>query len=438
MGMVFTGSNVLTWSIALGTPMVLLGEHLGASTAQIGALYSFAFLLAPLQILATTLIPRFGYKKLALFSWGTRTLFLIIPVWAALQGGAADSSLQLNAFIFSLFALCLIRTLGIATAFPWVMEWVPDNLRARYYACENLTLSSIAVISLILSALLLNFLPTGQAYALLYGMSFVGGIAATYAISRIPDVTPKCPPSPSANLLKDSLRICTDRTPLRGYLCFHLFFGLCNVAYVPFTTYYLRAETDMSDSAILSLSVIGFISMAITSYILQKIMARLGMRNGFYIWAGIMLIQALYWLAILLGADVLLKLLPLSHVLNGIAAACFMCVHMKYLAQLSDTGNRALILSVFGAIVGLFGGLTPILWGWILKGSGADGGAMNLGAFTCFFVLMALTFALLPISIRRFQLSEDQQPIVFNPSALLRPDRIFTALGQLYVDSKKK
>lgn len=39
----------------------------------------------------------------------------------------------------------------------------------------------------------------------------------------------------------------------------------------------------MSDSAILSLSVIGFISMAITSYILQKIMARLGMRNGFYI-----------------------------------------------------------------------------------------------------------------------------------------------------------
>lgn len=150
-----------------------------------------------------------------------------------------------------------------------------------------------------------------------------------------------------------------------------------------------------------------------------------------------MLIQALYWLAILLGADVLLKLLPLSHVLNGIAAACFMCVHMKYLAQLSDTGNRALILSVFGAIVGLFGGLTPILWGWILKGSGAAGGAMNLSAFTCFFVLMALTFALLQISIRRFQLSEDQQPIVFNPSALLRPNRIFTALGQLYVDSKK-
>ena len=50
----FGGFNGLTWMMSLGTPMVLLIEHLGGSTIQVGMASSFVFLLLPVQVLATS------------------------------------------------------------------------------------------------------------------------------------------------------------------------------------------------------------------------------------------------------------------------------------------------------------------------------------------------------------------------------------------------
>jgi len=66
--------------VVLGTPAVLLAESLGANTFQVGLLYSFVFLLLPVQVIATATLPRFGYKKQVIFGWAIRTLFLVIPI----------------------------------------------------------------------------------------------------------------------------------------------------------------------------------------------------------------------------------------------------------------------------------------------------------------------------------------------------------------------
>ena len=83
-GLLFGFFNALTWQIGIGTPMVLFCEELGATAAQVGSAYSFVFILTPIQVLATALLPRFGYKKVMLGGWALRSVFLAVPVWLAI------------------------------------------------------------------------------------------------------------------------------------------------------------------------------------------------------------------------------------------------------------------------------------------------------------------------------------------------------------------
>ncbi len=60
-GLLFGFFNALTWQIGIGTPMVLFAERLGASSFQVGLAYSFVFLLTPVQVVATALLPHYGF-----------------------------------------------------------------------------------------------------------------------------------------------------------------------------------------------------------------------------------------------------------------------------------------------------------------------------------------------------------------------------------------
>ena len=82
-GLVFGFFNAINWQVALGTPMVLLAEALGASPVQVGAAYSFVFILTPVQVLATPLLHRFGFRQLMSAGWGLRSLFLLPAIFVA-------------------------------------------------------------------------------------------------------------------------------------------------------------------------------------------------------------------------------------------------------------------------------------------------------------------------------------------------------------------
>lgn len=90
-GLVFAFFNALAWQIGIGTPMVLFAEELGASPFQVGLAYSFVFVLTPVQIVATALLPRFGFKAVMLGGWRTRSFFLGVPAVLALLAMRAGS-----------------------------------------------------------------------------------------------------------------------------------------------------------------------------------------------------------------------------------------------------------------------------------------------------------------------------------------------------------
>jgi hypothetical protein len=63
---------------------------------------------------------------------------------------------------------------------------------------------------------------------------------------------------------------------------------------------------------------------------------------------------------------------------------------MKYLPSVCPENQRALTTSIHSSVVGLLGGISPILWGLALRPSGAESG-MHVPIFLfflCFSVLL--------------------------------------------------
>src|SRR4051812_18609231 len=95
--------NSLTWQIAIGTPMVLFAGELGATSFQVGLAYSFVFLLTPVQVAATALLPRYGFKRVALGGWGARSFFLAIPIVLAALTPTTPRPWMIHTLIWSVF-----------------------------------------------------------------------------------------------------------------------------------------------------------------------------------------------------------------------------------------------------------------------------------------------------------------------------------------------
>src|SRR3954466_4991813 len=136
-GLTFAFFNALAWQIGIGTPMVLFAEQLGATPFEVGLAYSFVFILTPVQIVSTALLPRFGFKALMLGGWRTRSFFLAVPAVLAVLAMRGERPWMVHALVVSVFCFCLFRSIGAASGTAWFYAILPATLRGRYFASDQ-------------------------------------------------------------------------------------------------------------------------------------------------------------------------------------------------------------------------------------------------------------------------------------------------------------
>ena len=213
----FSFFNATTWMIALGTPLVLLAGELGASSFEVGLIYAFVFLLLPVQILATSTLPRFGYKRQIIFAWLTRGIFLFIPLTLALLSPEQPQRWMVLALIFSTLGFSFFRTLGSCAIMPLLYETLPENVRGRYFSTDQAIIGTSGIITLLFCAYLFRILPTYEAFAWQYGYAILGTGMTVFYLIRIKD-----PPKPKQvdfkEIIHETPAVCLRRSPFHGTL----------------------------------------------------------------------------------------------------------------------------------------------------------------------------------------------------------------------------
>jgi MFS family permease len=397
-GFFFGGFNGLTWMIALGTPMVLLAEHLGASTLQVGLASSFVFLLLPVQVLATASLSRLGCKRQMMLGWGLRALFLLVPLGLALAAPPRPAPWMANLLVASVFGFCAFRAFGSAAHLPWFASILPLEIRGRFFATDGSVTSLVGVATLLACAALFAEHPGWPAFAAVYGIALVGSAGALASLSRLPDA-PRPRPEPLASLPREARRLCLAPGPFRHYLGISILSASVAAALGPFGVYYLKVEAQLASGSILTYSAAQFAGSIAGSFAIRRAVDRVSLRRFFQLALAFAAAVHGFWLALVTGA----ALLPLLHgifFVYGVSISISNTVHFTYLASLGRDDERALMVAVFTAAFGFYSGLVPILWGLVLRGAGAEP-SMHVGAFAALFALgLALDAVLFPLYAR--------------------------------------
>jgi MFS family permease len=418
--------NATTWMIGLGTPLVLLAGQLGASSFEVGLAYAFVFLLLPVQILATSTLPRFGYKRQILFGWASRGVFLLVPLGLALLAPARPERWMVQALIASTFFFSLFRALGSCGVMPLVYATLPERVRGRYFSTDQAVTGISGILTLLFCAALFRFLPIYQAFAWQYLYAILGVFLTLYFLGRVKD-----PPKPRETSLRDILAetpaLCLRRSPFRQYLLFMMAFALMGTALVPLMAYYLKTEARLGSDRIMLYTAIQYAGAIIGTLIMRNRVDRIGVKPVFRLSLLLGASLSTYWFFLVTGNGALAAGLPFAYFLFGVSASQWLTAHLKYMPRVCDDSRQALHVSVHSSVIGLIGGLAPILWGYLVRMPGSQPGIQR-EVFAYYFLILLVIQLVLFFYVPRLTSRHRERPALPFGNAVLRPFRYMGGL----------
>ena len=435
-GLAFGFFNAITWQIALGTPMVLFAERLGASTFIVGLVYSFVFLLTPIQTMAAFLIPKFGYKKLMLACWFLRSLFMFPLIWMAWIEPDASDAWPLLLFVFCIFAFCFFRAIGGSAQVPWLYAIIPEKSRGRFFGSDQIFSSISSIATLLLCAFLFSYLDLFRALFWEFLLAFGGSVLSLICLAALVDA-----PKPKARNVNQTGLVAKaylgKPSDYRYYLGVHLLLVCCSTTLPPFATYFLKVVQGVPASDILSLVALQSIGVIASAILVKRTIDTVGPRSIFILALILMAGLACLWSAILQGYISGFWIYAICYALMGGGACLWFTANINYMPHLMDEKERHIMLAVNASIVSIVSGLAPVLWGFLLKDQSdqAETG-MNIGWFQVYFVaLFALSICLIP-AIARIRVTDLDRAKPFNLAAeIWRPFRAITLFTSNYPDA---
>ncbi|MBI5770272.1 MAG: hypothetical protein HZA93_21020 [Verrucomicrobia bacterium] len=430
-GLTFAFFNALAWQIGIGTPMVLFAEQLGATPFQVGLAYSFVFVLTPVQIVSTALLPRYGFKAVMLGGWRTRSFFLAVPaVLAAVALLRGPLPWMVAALVWSVFFFCVFRSIGAASGVAWFYAILPAGLRGRYWANDQFVAAVASVGTLLACAALFALLPVYWALLVQYAIALVGSTISYFSLRQLPDA--ERPASISLRtVLRDTPRHLLRPSPFRSYVWLAVIFAIISTPIPPFAAYYLKVGPALSSGQIMLFEVLRYAGVMVAAWTIRRRIDITGAKPFFLLALGLYLLVAVYWWCYLRNGFGGIAGVFAVYFLIGLGAATWAIANLNYLPKLLAADDRTLVVSIHGALTAFVGGLSPIVWGHFLK-HGGPARAFDAGVFQWFFVSVAVGALVASPLIAR--LPEDKghpvEPILIG-NAILRPMRAATYLVNL-------
>ncbi|MCX7668861.1 MAG: MFS transporter, partial [Anaerolineae bacterium] len=235
-----------------GPVFILFLTELGLDKAQIGLLLAFFPLAGVIAPLVAPLVARLGYKRVFVALWGTRKAvvagLLLTPFIAARWGPAG--TLRFVAADIAAFALC--RAIAETGMYPWMREFVPDRVRGRFAAMDNILATFFGFLAISFAGSVIGQRPGLDGYMMLIGIGVVFGVLAVIAIAFVPGGAPQH----AVGSVRPNLRVTWATLHDRRFLRFLIGTGLMTLAVVPLNSFlalFAREHLGLSQANVIFL-----------------------------------------------------------------------------------------------------------------------------------------------------------------------------------------
>ncbi len=391
----FALANALSWSIALGAPLILYARSLGAGDALLGVLAAIPPLLVVLHVPGAHLLPRLGYRRMMIFGWGARSLVLLGVVATALF--CHSPAARLFGLFLCIMIFSTVRGLAGGAWMPWVSELIPEDVRGKFFLRDQLFGQSGNFAAILIAGAVLLGHPQPWQFAILFLLAATGGAVSVWCLTFVPDIAapPHTAAPPHIAAQQTPARNATARAAIhdrptgqpaervslprmmrnktfRRMCVFNVLYMLVLGALNVFTITYLRGVAGFSESAIVLCSGMAVFGGVLSLFWCGRVLDRAGSKP---VMALSLLVFVLIFMAWWGLAGRALAPHPLTigllYTLMGMAGLNFAAANNRLQSLVIPRAGRNHYFAIFLVAVNGAAGLSPLTWGFILGGIGA-------------------------------------------------------------------
>ncbi|WP_138752668.1 MFS transporter [Paenibacillus sinopodophylli] len=394
-------------AIVEGVPATIIGNllggplltayllYLGAKSDAIGAALAIPAFANLVQLIIAFYMHRFENRRLyvMLFSLIHRSLWTatgLIPFWV-------PESYWVVTYIgmFTVSFICA-QSAGVLWT-SLVADMVPAKVRGRYFGIRNTIHWAIASLCLLIGGQILNRMPEGHGFVVLYVICAAATIWNGIELYRYPNLPlERSIESSKWKMLQKPLR---DRTYMLATIFLATFILIQNIA-VPFFSYVMLDIVKLNYTWVTVITTIQMIVMMFSYYYWGNLNSKYTTRTLLRWSLPIIGVACLLWS----GMEILPAILVLIivHIVLGIGIGGYNLLAFNFIIGDTPKSERPMYIAVFSALTGITGFAGPLLGGWIYKLAAQSpywmqsyGVSMATGA-----VLLVMAFVIGPLVLK--------------------------------------
>jgi Na+/melibiose symporter-like transporter len=360
---------------------------------------------------------------------------MLIPAGLAYINPEEPRRWMVYALVLSAFGFSLFRTLGSCAIMPLLYAKLPEEVRGRYFSTDQAVIGISGIVTLLFCALLFRLLPVYDAFMWQYLYAILGTVMTLYYLAKVKD-----PPKPAnvdvSEILHETPSVCLRRSPFRQYLIFMTTSALMGTAFVPLKAYYLKVEAGIGVDTILLYTAVQYCGAILGTFLIRHRIDRIGVKPVFKISLLLGACVSIYWFFLVTGyIGGLEKGLIVAYFTFGLSASLWVTAHLKYIPRVCDIQRQALHVSVHSAVIGIVGGLAPIIWGFMVKVPGNNPG-VEAGWFAFYFIALLFAQLILLAYVPRLTSSHRERPSIQISATLIRPFRFIGGMINLIPEKR--
>ena len=393
----------LPWSIAgnalnsifaqftfFGSVFVLFLNALGLSKTEIGGLLSVLPFTSVLAIIAAPAVARFGYKRTFLTAYGMRTVvtgFLLLTPWVVATYGSTRA-LQFVTLIVFLFAL--LRALMEIGYIPWVQEYVPNAVRGKYAARDNMFATLAGMFAIIVAGIAVGRSQGLTGYMLLIGAGVLLAFGALWCYTFIPGGASVRVDPGGASRFDDMRRGLLD-ADYRRYLLGVSLIALGAGVALAFLPLYLEEQVGIPTGRVIWVQLGTLTGSLISSFLWGWAADRYGSKPVMRTGAALLAVVPLFWWLLPRQTPATLYIALGIALFQGIASLGWVIGAGRLLhVSLVPPARKAGYMALYSAWIGIVSGISTLAAGRILQktqGLSAQAGPLMLDPYVPLFLI---------------------------------------------------
>ncbi len=417
-----------------GMPLAMLMERLNASGTLVGLLSTVSLGAGLFQILSSLLTERLPARK-PMWFWNAfihRTLWLAIPLFLVLSTTwmpVLRPHLPML-FVGTIGISSFFASIGTAPWLSWMSDFLPDSLRARFWAFRNAFIYSSMLTAVFVYGVILDFFPRGRltlfdftGFIVVFTIASVAGIVDLFIHSRVPEPMPRRETGRESlwTVLTASFRHAEYRRVLYAVGAWN--FAIYIMA--PFHAIFLKESFAVTYTHLSYTTMVAGVGGILGAFVARLVVDRIGARTLAAVCLLLYGAVVLVWFFVRAG-DVPLAfpgfgrlripqpifLLILANVPAGLFSSVAAACQTTLLMAKTPEVHRTVGIAIYQGLIGLAGAAAAFLGGWLADAWRGvlppDGLVLPLplfGRFTYFHVLVTLQilficFVVVPLHLR--------------------------------------